>query len=177
MRSILSVRRMAGAAPMCSARRNPSRAALTAYRFPCPLPEPAGRRLFAPSPPYCDGLIRMESFKSKGKGEIGAKTGYREIPPTSSGADRIDFLGGKNMRVLLVKPGEVPCIVEMDNTLEVLQDAVGGFIEAVYPFDDPIALICNENGKLDDLPLNRALRDEDGCIYDVIAGASGDRIG
>ena len=113
----------------------------------------------------------MESFKSKGKGEIGAKTGYREIPPTSSGADRIDFLGGKNMRVLLVKPGEVPCIVEMDNTLEVLQDAVGGFIEAVYPFDDPIALICNENGKLDDLPLNRALRDEDGCIYDVIAGS------
>ena len=37
------------------------------------------------------------------------------------------------MRVLLVKPGEVPCIVEMDSTLEALQKAVGGFIEAVYP--------------------------------------------
>lgn len=30
--------------------------------------------------------------------------------------------------------------------------------------------ICNEEGKLDGLPLNRALRDEDGDIYDVVAG-------
>lgn len=29
---------------------------------------------------------------------------------------------------------------------------------------------CNEEGKLDGLPLNRALRDEDGDIYDVVAG-------
>lgn len=30
--------------------------------------------------------------------------------------------------------------------------------------------VCNEEGKLDGLPLNRALRDEDGDIYDVVAG-------
>lgn len=30
--------------------------------------------------------------------------------------------------------------------------------------------VCNEDGKLDGLPLNRALRDEDGDIYDVVAG-------
>ena len=30
--------------------------------------------------------------------------------------------------------------------------------------------ICNEEGKLDGLPLNRALRDEDGDIYDIVAG-------
>lgn len=30
--------------------------------------------------------------------------------------------------------------------------------------------IVNEEGKLDGLPLNRALRDEDGDIYDVVAG-------
>ena len=30
--------------------------------------------------------------------------------------------------------------------------------------------ICNEDGKLDGLPLNRALRDSDGDIYDIVAG-------
>ena len=30
--------------------------------------------------------------------------------------------------------------------------------------------ICNEEGKLDGLPLNRALRDADGDIYNIIAG-------
>ena len=30
--------------------------------------------------------------------------------------------------------------------------------------------ICNEDGKLNRLPLNRALRDSDGDIYDIIAG-------
>ena len=33
-----------------------------------------------------------------------------------------------------------------------------------------MALIANESGKLDGLPLNRALRDSDGDIYDIIAG-------
>ena len=39
-----------------------------------------------------------------------------------------------------------------------------------HAFDDPVALICNEEAKLEGLPLNRALRDEDGNIYDIIAG-------
>ncbi len=30
--------------------------------------------------------------------------------------------------------------------------------------------ICCESGKLDGLPLNRALRDSDGDIYDIVAG-------
>lgn len=47
---------------------------------------------------------------------------------------------------------------------------VGGCIEAVYPFDDPVAIVCNEEAKLEGLPLNRALRDEDGDIYDIVAG-------
>ena len=39
-----------------------------------------------------------------------------------------------------------------------------------YPFDDPVAIICNEEGKLNGLDLNRALRNEDGVIYDIVAG-------
>ena len=51
------------------------------------------------------------------------------------------------------------------------QHAVDGDIEAVYPFEDSVGVICNEEGKLRGLPANRALRDEDGHIYDVIAGS------
>ena len=51
-----------------------------------------------------------------------------------------------------------------------MQHEVGGYIQAVYPFEEPVAIVCNEEAKLEGLPLNRALRDEDGDIYDIVAG-------
>ncbi len=72
--------------------------------------------------------------------------------------------------VLLVEPKQYPRPVEIGTGLKDLQEAVDGYIEAAYPFEDPVALIMNEEGKLEGLPLNRALRDENGSIYDVIAG-------
>lgn len=74
------------------------------------------------------------------------------------------------INVLLVKSGEHPERVEIESGLESLQNAVGGYIQAIYPFDDPIALICNEEGKLLQLPLNRGLRGERGDVYDIIVG-------
>ena len=74
------------------------------------------------------------------------------------------------MKILLVEPEKAPERMEIYGDLESMQQIVGGSIQAIYPFDEPIALICNEEGKLDGLPLNRALRDEDGTIYDVITG-------
>ena len=76
----------------------------------------------------------------------------------------------EKLTVLLVQPEKVPERIEIDNGLEALQKVVGGYIEAVYPYEDPVALIVNDEGKLNGLPLNRALRDGDGQIYDVIAG-------
>ena len=75
------------------------------------------------------------------------------------------------MTVLLVQPNAYPRVVQIGAALEDLQHAVDGDIEAVYPFDDSVGVICNEEGKLRGLPANRALRDEDGHIYDVIAGS------
>lgn len=72
--------------------------------------------------------------------------------------------------VLVVEPGRVPYVKEIDSGLKSLQSEVGGWIEAIYPFEEEVALICNEEGKLCGLPLNRALMDEDGEIYDIIAG-------
>lgn len=51
-----------------------------------------------------------------------------------------------------------------------MQETVGGTIQVLYPFEEPVALICNDEGKLLGLPLNRALRNADGQIYDIIAG-------
>ena len=75
------------------------------------------------------------------------------------------------MTILLVSPGQQPKKTTIDDTLAAMQRAVGGSIQAVYPFEEPVALICHEEGKLLPLPLNRALRSPDtGEIYDIIAG-------
>ena len=50
------------------------------------------------------------------------------------------------------------------------QAEVGGDIAASYPFDDPVGLVLNDEGKLIGLDLNRSLRDEHGEIYDIVAG-------
>lgn len=74
------------------------------------------------------------------------------------------------MKVLLVKPKKKPEVVEIEDTLESLQKMVGGYIEVTYPFNDSVGLIMNEEGKLLGLPPNRALKDSNGCTYDIIAG-------
>ena len=74
------------------------------------------------------------------------------------------------LSVLKIAPGQYPQQVEIDNDLKALQQAVGGSIGASYPFEDPVAIVYNDDAKLMGLPLNRALWDEDGLMYDVIAG-------
>ena len=74
------------------------------------------------------------------------------------------------LSVLKIAPGQYPQQVEIDNNLKALQQAVGGSIGASYPFEDPVAIVYNDDGKLMGLPLNRALRDENGEMYDAVAG-------
>lgn len=76
------------------------------------------------------------------------------------------------MKILLIEPGKVPRPLEIEPSLKSMQQLVGGPIQAVYPFEEPVALICHEEGKLlGALPLNRALRSpRGGKIYDIIAG-------
>lgn len=81
-----------------------------------------------------------------------------------------EALAKETIKVLLVEPEERPRVVEIGTGLEDLQHAVGGDIEVVYPFEDRVGLIVNEEGKLIGLPLNRALRDENNELYDIIAG-------
>ena len=69
------------------------------------------------------------------------------------------------MDVLIVEPEKSPRMASITGDLNSLQQVVGGHIEAVYPYDDPVAIVCHEEGKLIGLPLNRKLED-----YDIIAG-------
>ena len=74
------------------------------------------------------------------------------------------------MTVLAVLPGKAPERMELDGSLESMQKFVGGTIQALYPFSDPVAIVCNDDGKLMGLEHNRALRDDDGNIYDILCG-------
>lgn len=74
------------------------------------------------------------------------------------------------LHVLVVEPGKFPELRSIPHTLQAMQALVGGPIQAVYPFEEPVALICNEEGKLEGLPPNRGLWDEDGTLYDVVCG-------
>ena len=74
------------------------------------------------------------------------------------------------MTVLVVEPMKAPYVKNIPNELEDLQQAVGGDIEMTYPFDDKVGILLNGNGKFEGLPLNRALYDDHGHVYDAIAG-------
>ena len=77
----------------------------------------------------------------------------------------------KVMRVVLVEPNEKAVIKMIDGSLAGMQQTVGGYIEAIALDDQGTCLVCNETGKIDNLPLNRALVDNDGRVTDIIAGA------
>lgn len=74
------------------------------------------------------------------------------------------------MLVLMIQPGKAPCRIELGHSLAEMQKAVGGSIQILYPFEDPVALVCNDEGKLLRLPANRALRDKSGAVYDIVCG-------
>ena len=76
----------------------------------------------------------------------------------------------EKLTVLVVEPKKEPYVKEIAPGLHALQAEVGGDIAASYPFDDPVGLVLNDEGKLIGLDLNRSLRDEHGEIYDIVAG-------
>ncbi len=74
------------------------------------------------------------------------------------------------MEVLLVKPGQLAEMTVIKAGLSSMQEIVGGDIQAAYFFDEPVAVVCNEEGKMNDSELNRSVKDDNGNIIDIIAG-------
>lgn len=76
----------------------------------------------------------------------------------------------EKIKVIKVEPKKEPEVVMLNNEYKDLSAAVGGLIQMVYPYSDKVGLMLNDEGKLLGMEPNRSLKDEDGNIYDVIAG-------
>lgn len=76
----------------------------------------------------------------------------------------------EKISVVFVEPNKYPKMIEIEDTLEAMQEIVGGYIEEYMPFEDEVAIVCNEEGKVNGLSLNRAVYGKDKEILDIIAG-------
>ena len=61
------------------------------------------------------------------------------------------------IKVVLVEPGKLARQAEIPASLEGMQAAVKGSIEPFYPFEEEVCIVCNEEGKINGMPLNRAV--------------------
>lgn len=77
------------------------------------------------------------------------------------------------IKVLYKEPQKGCETIEIENSLKALQEAVGGRIETVTIFEN-IVLICNEEGRLKNMPFNCELLGADFVGPILIAGIEGD---
>lgn len=68
------------------------------------------------------------------------------------------------MRVLVVEPEVLPYEKEI-NGLEEMQATVGGLIDAIYPWEDLAAIVCNDEAILLDMPFNRSVEGGYGGVF------------
>lgn len=57
------------------------------------------------------------------------------------------------IKCIIKNPGEAPKMAEIENMLKSFQSAVGGYIETFTILEDMV-IICNEEGRLKNLPYN-----------------------
>jgi hypothetical protein len=69
----------------------------------------------------------------------------------------------KTIRILKIEPQKLPFEKKINNDLEGIQGEVEGLFECIY-LDDNCILVCNEEGKLNGMELNRRVGN------DIIAG-------
>jgi glutamate synthase domain-containing protein 3 len=79
----------------------------------------------------------------------------------------------KTLRVLRVEPGKAPVEKEIGADLNSLQAEVEGMIECVY-MEDGTILVCNEEGKLNGMAMNRRLADDIICGPFFVVGDDGE---
>lgn len=93
------------------------------------------------------------------------------------GFKKVDFYSEEAIKVfkemitvVKVEPGRKARVDKIGTDLKDFQEYVGGAIQIVYPFEDQVCIVCGDEAKLQGLPLNRCLVDNEGDVYDVIAG-------
>ena len=74
------------------------------------------------------------------------------------------------LRIIVCRVDERAEVIEIEDSLKAMQEVVGGLIQEYMPFEDEVALIVNEEGKMMGLPLNRGICNEKGRLQDIVAG-------
>ena len=77
------------------------------------------------------------------------------------------------MRAIYKKPGEKPQVIDIDNSLKALQEAVGCYIETIT-FATDACIVCNEEGRLKKMPYNCKLLGVELVGPVLVVGVDGD---
>ena len=77
------------------------------------------------------------------------------------------------MKVIWKEPGEAFEVREVENTLESLQKAVGGYIET-FTFAEEACVVCDEEGRLNDKKFNCRMFGQQFFGTVLIVGVAGD---
>lgn len=79
------------------------------------------------------------------------------------------------MKVLMVEPGYAPYEKELEG-LEEMQAAVGGCIDAIYPYEEQVAIVCNDEGLINGMEFNRSVPGGYGGVFGpfFICGLAGE---
>ena len=95
--------------------------------------------------------------------------GFDKVSFDPSKAHEIE--AGESIKVLLIEPGIPPEGTNIRSDLRSMQRVVGGYIEASFPFDDDVCIVCNDSGKINGMRENRGIYSPDGStLIDVIYG-------
>ncbi len=68
------------------------------------------------------------------------------------------------MKILIVEPGRYPRAADIPHTLRAMQEVVGGYIQAIYPWEDRVGLVCDDDGLLKQCRFNRMVG-KDNAIF------------
>lgn len=68
------------------------------------------------------------------------------------------------MKTVVVEPGYAPYEKEINGLAE-MQATVGGLLQAIYPYKDHVAVVCNDEGILLGLPFNRSMEGGYGGVF------------
>ncbi len=68
------------------------------------------------------------------------------------------------MKILIVEPGRYPHAADIPHTLRAMQEVVGGYIQAIYPWEDRVGLVCDDEGLLKQYRFNRMVG-KDNAIF------------
>ena len=99
--------------------------------------------------------------------------GFQPVPgffPEEVVEDATEESVVEEITVLVVEPGKVPYFKTIPNTLEAKQKEVGGYIQAIYPFAERVAILSDEEEKFKNYPMNRLLRNDVWELFEVLVG-------